>query len=235
MSKRIFILLVVLMSLSLVGIIFVQLFFIRNSLTNEEQQFTRNVKAALSYVSRSIEEIELRNYYNKIQPLVASGKEPDSKMIQQLFVTTDDDINNKTIIHRNTVLEERFKVPSLFFEIDADSISVSTLSNERVTKYFNNNTLDEDITISPERTLVEYSSLPELRKKLFESTFKDLFKDFPIYKRINTEQVKVLLQRELSDEGIDIDFEFSIYDDDLATKVQTDNFEKKDAYGIPIF
>ncbi|MBT8325630.1 MAG: HAMP domain-containing histidine kinase [Winogradskyella sp.] len=223
------------MSLSLVGIIFVQLFFIRNSLTNEEQQFTRNVKAALSYVSRSIEEIELRNYYNKIQPLVASGKEPDSKMIQQLFVTTDDDINNKTIIHRNTVLEERFKVPSLFFEIDADSISVSTLSNERVTKYFNNNTLDEDITISPERTLVEYSSLPELRKKLFESTFKDLFKDFPIYKRINTEQVKVLLERELSDEGIDIDFEFSIYDDDLATKVQTDNFEKKDAYGIPIF
>jgi signal transduction histidine kinase len=49
-------------------------------------------------------------------------------------------------------------------------------------------------------------------------------------------QIETLLRRELKDEGVDLNFEFSIYDDDLATKVQTVNFEKSiDNYGIPIF
>ena len=59
MGKKLFILLVVLMSLSLIGIIFVQSFFINNSLENEEQNFTLSVKRALSFVSRDIEEFEL--------------------------------------------------------------------------------------------------------------------------------------------------------------------------------
>ena len=39
----------------------------------------------------------------------------------------------------------------------------------------------------------------------------------------------MLLNRELKDEGVNLDFEFAIYDDDLATKVQTENFEKENA------
>ena len=52
-------LLVVLMSLSLVGIIFVQARYISDSVKNEEQQFTFNVKKALSFVSKDIERREL--------------------------------------------------------------------------------------------------------------------------------------------------------------------------------
>ncbi|WP_299122386.1 HAMP domain-containing sensor histidine kinase [uncultured Winogradskyella sp.] len=238
MGKKLFVLLVVLMSLSLIGIIFVQSFFINNSLENEEKNFTRSVKHALTFVSKDIEDRELRNYYIKIQPLIAQGKEPDSTVIQQLYVTATDDINDKTIVHRNTILEERFKVPSLFFEIDADSITLSNLTNERVTEIYNNSSIDGNKSIKPEKTLVEYSSLSELSKQLYEQTFKTLLKekDIPIYKRVTALQVKTLLRRELQSEGINLDFEFSIYDDDLATKVQTESFEKsKDNYGVPIF
>ena len=238
MGKKLFVLLVVLMSLSLIGIIFVQSFFINNSLENENKNFTLSVKRALTDVSKEIEEMELRNYYLKIQPLIAQGKEPDSTVIQQLFVTAPDDLNDRTIIHRNTILEERFKVPSLFFEIDADSITFSNLTNERVTEIYNNANIDGNSSIKPEKTLVEYSSLPELRKQLYEQTFKTLLKakDIPIYKRVTDVQVKTLLRRELKSEGINLNFEFSIYDDDLATKVQTENFEKTiDNYGVYIF
>ena len=176
MSKKLFVLLVVLMSLSLIGIIFVQSFFINNSLENEEKNFTLSVKRALSFVSRDIEEMELRNYIIKIQPYIAEGKEPDSKVIQQLYVAMPDDIKDETIIHRNTILEERFKVPSLFFEIDGDSITFSNLSNERVTETYSNKSLDGDLGIKAKNTLVEYSSLPELRKQLYEDTFKTLIK-----------------------------------------------------------
>jgi two-component system phosphate regulon sensor histidine kinase PhoR len=237
MGKKLFVLLVILMSLSLIGIIFVQSFFINNSLENEEKNFTLSVKRALSFVSRDIEQTELRNYYVMIQPLIAQGKEPDSTVMQQLYVTAPDDINDKTIIHRNTILQERFKVPSTFFEIDADSITISNLTNERITEIYSNNSLDGNRDIKPQKTLVEYSSLPELSKQLYEDTFKTLLKEMniPIYKRVSILQVETFLKRELKDEGVNLNFEFAIYDDDLATKVQTQNFEKENAFGIPVF
>ena len=235
MGKKLFILLVVLMSLSLIGIIFVQSFFINNSLENEEKNFTLSVKRALSFVSRDIEEMELRKYLTKIQPFLDNNTEADSTIIRQLFITTDDDINDKTIVHRNTVLEERFKVPSLFFEIDADSFNISKLSNERVTEIYDNTSIDGKRRIAPQKRLIQYSSMPELRKQMYEDTFKDYLKNIPIYKRITPLQVEMLLSKELKDEGVSLKFEFAIYDDDLATKVQTQNFEKENAYGIPIF
>jgi two-component system phosphate regulon sensor histidine kinase PhoR len=236
MGKRLFVLLVVLMSLSLIGIIFVQSYFINNSLQNEDRQFTLSVKRALSFVSRSIEEIEYRNYVTRIQPYLITEEAADSINLQQLYITIEDEDNDQTIVHRNTVIEERFKVPSLFFEIDADSISVSKLSNERVTNVYSNNR-DNGTELIPLRSLREYSDMEEEEKILYKTSFRDLLKDFPVYKRISPNQVKYLLQNELFNEGIEIDFEFAIYDDDLATKVQSDNYQVEEvlAYGVPIF
>ncbi|WP_232827433.1 sensor histidine kinase [Winogradskyella aurantiaca] len=237
MGKRLFVLLVVLMSLSLIGIIFVQSYFINNSLQNEERQFTLSVKRALSMVSRSIEEIEYRNYVTRIQPFLITEKDADSINLQQLYITIDDEDNDQTIVHRNTVIEERFKVPSLFFEIDADSISVSKLSNERVTNVYSNSSLDNGTDLTPLRSLREYSDMEEEEKILYKATFRDLLKDFPVYKRISPNQVELLLRNELVNRGIEIDFEFAIYDNDLATKVQSDNYQVEEvlAYGVPIF
>ena len=236
MSKKLFILLVVLMSLSLIGIIFVQSFFINNSLENENDNFTRSVKRSLTFISKDIQDYEIRKFYGLIQPYIADNKEPDSTAIRQLYITTEDEVNDQTIIHRNTILEERFKVPSLFFEIDTDSIDISNYTSERTTDYYDRSTLDGNLGIKPRKTLVEFSNLSEIDKKAYEDSFKTLLKEVPIYKRVTALQVETLLRRELKDEGIDLDFEFAIYDDDLATKVQTRNFEKKDAFaGIPIF
>ncbi|MEF3079292.1 sensor histidine kinase [Winogradskyella poriferorum] len=236
MSKKLFILLVVLMSLSLIGIIFVQSFFINNSLKNEEDNFTRSVTRALSFVSRDIQDYEIRKFYGLIQPYIANNRKPDSTAIRQLYITTEDVVNDQTIIHRNTILEERFKVPSLFFEIDTDSIDISNFTSERTTEYFDRNTLDGNQGIKPTKTLVEFSNLSEIDKKAYEDTFKTFLREVPIYKRVTALQVETLLKRHLKDEGIDTNFEFAIYDDDLATKVQTRNFEKNNAFlGVPIF
>lgn len=235
MGKKLFVLLVVLMSLSLIGIIFVQSFFINNSLKNEDKNFTLSVKRALSVVSNDIEDMEVRDFIFKIQPFLDNNTTADSTIIKQLFVTSEDDLNDKTIVHRNTVLEERFKVPSLFFEIDADSFNISKLSNERVTETYNNSKLDGNRSIAPEKRLFHYSTMSAVDRQMYADTYKDLLKDYPIYKRITPLQVETLLRRELNDKGINLNFEFSIYDDDLATKVQTDNFEMENAYGVPIF
>lgn len=236
MGKKLFVLLIVLMSLSLIGIIFVQSFFINNSLENERKNFTRSVKRSLSFVSRAIEDYEYRDYFMKLRPYLNDDNKANSEIIKQLFIATEDDISNKTIVHRNTVLEERFKVPSLFFEIDADSFNISKLYSERVTEVYNNTNIDGVKRINPETRLREYSSLGALEMQMWEDALKTILKDIPVYRRITTKHVETLLKRELKDEGIDLDFEFAIYDDDLATKIQTQNFEKtEDAYGVYVF
>lgn len=70
-----------------------------------------------------------------------------------------------------------------------------------------------------------------------KNSFKDLIKayDYPIYKRINQEKLEDLLRKNLSNQGIDIDFEYAIYDEDLSTKIKSDNFEiTKSSRGIEI-
>ena len=229
------------MSLALIGIISIQVFLINNSLDNEANNFTLSAKRALSFVSKGIEKNEMRDYRNKIRPLLEEGKEPDSTAITKLYVSAEDDVNDRTIVHRNVVLEEHYKIwPSLFFEIDVDidSISISKFSNEKVTEVYNNRKLDGNLDIKPEKTDIEYSSLPELRKQMLEEAFKKVIKEgnIPIYKRVSKEAINTLLEKKLKDEGISLDFEFSIYDDDLATKVQTENFnlDSRTTLGISV-
>ena len=71
MSKKLFVLLVVLMSLSLIGIIFVQAYYINNTVKNEQEQFTFNVKRALSLTSSAIQESEYREYVHRFQEFMA--------------------------------------------------------------------------------------------------------------------------------------------------------------------
>ena len=84
---------------------------------------------------------------------------------------------------------------------------------------------------------MEYRKMDEIEKKIFETTYRDLFKNYPIYKRVSTVDIAAFLKRQLSENGIDIDFEFAIYDKDLATKVQSNNFELEPTttYGVPMF
>ncbi|MGB1230854.1 MAG: sensor histidine kinase [Winogradskyella sp.] len=235
MGKKLLIPLVILMSLSLIGIIFVQSFFINNSLKNEEKNFERSVKRALSYVSRDIEEIEIRDYYEKIRPFISSGKKPDSTIIKQLYFEAEDEVNSQTIKYKSTIFEAQYKIPSLFDEIEIDSFSVSKWTNERVTEIYNKSKIDGNISLRPQ-VIVEYNDLPYLDKRQYDIAYQLLSKSRPIYKRINTKYLNALLKSELKGQGINLDFEFSVYDKDLATKVQTENFEKANAYsGIHIF
>ncbi|MCG0016901.1 sensor histidine kinase [Winogradskyella immobilis] len=224
------------MSLSLIGIIFVQSYFINKSLQDEREQFKLSVKRSLSFTSNEIEEIEFANFIEKLQQYKVD-KEPDSTLLRKIFVTLDDEANDQTIVHSNIVVEERFRSPSLFFEIDADSIDLSSFSNQRVTEVYNNSSLYEGLR-SPIKKTNEVTELPEETKRLMQkNSFKDLIKayDYPIYKRINQEKLEDLLRKNLSNQGIDIDFEYAIYDEDLSTKIKSDNFEiTKSSRGIEI-
>ena len=105
MKAKTFILLIVLMSLSLIGIIFVQAYFINKSVENENSQFQRSVKETLSYVTRKLEDDELNKYFEIYQRLPDKAK-LDSTAVSQLFIYQQNKNTNETVIYTQGILEE---------------------------------------------------------------------------------------------------------------------------------
>lgn len=238
MSKKLFIILVLLMSLSLVGIIFVQAYYINNSIKNEEDQFTFNVKKALSYASRAIEEKEVFGYYNRYQTLIDDKKQADTVAISKLFIVSQINDTNETFIYRSGILEENHKLSSSLFDIGLDSLNIKRIIGSSETKVFSNQaTIDNDLTSNnPVLSLMKNGRLSVAERINFDEAFKALGSRIPIHKRVKEDQLRKLLSEKLKDDNIDLDYEFAIYSNDLATKIQSDNFEMvKGTFSIPIF
>ncbi|TYB79673.1 sensor histidine kinase [Bizionia myxarmorum] len=237
MSKKLFIILVLLMSLSLVGIIFVQAYYINNSIENEEDQFNFNVKKALSFASRQIEEREMFSYYNRYQTLVDEKKQADTVAISKLFIVSQINDTNETFIYRSGILEENHKLSSSLFDIGLDSLNIQRIISSSEAKVFSNqSSLDNELSPNPVLSLLKTGRLTAAERISFDEAFKMLGSRIPIHKRVGPAQIEKLLSKKLKDDNIDLDYEFAIYSNDLATKIQSDNFELvKGTFSIPIF
>jgi len=97
MNKRLFVLLVVLMSLSLIGLIFVQSLWIKKSVEDKEDQFSNMVSQALNSVTDKISKREYKNYsdrYLQVKDSVGELKEAQFKN----FFFIDRDVNSNEIL-----------------------------------------------------------------------------------------------------------------------------------------
>ncbi|WP_341214829.1 HAMP domain-containing sensor histidine kinase [uncultured Wocania sp.] len=237
MSKRIFILLVLLMSLSLIGIIFVQAYYIKDSVDNEEKRFKSSVTDALYAVSNKIEKNELDSYFEKYQKL-DKEKRSDSAAVSQLFIYQQNNNTKETLIYRSGVLEENYKLSSSLFDIGLDSINIKNIiGSSRIEVYNETEFSDKDISKSPILNIINSGRLKEAEKNYFDKNFKAARKTIPVHKRVSKEEIEGLLSDKLKTEAIDIGYEFAIYSNGLATKVHSDEFERDETstFSVPIF
>ncbi|WP_027137282.1 sensor histidine kinase [Gaetbulibacter saemankumensis] len=238
MSKRIFVLLIILMSLSLIGIIFVQAYYINDSVQNEKARFRFNVNKALNYVSNTIEENEITTYYEKFQNLISKQKDVDSTAVSQLLIYQQNNRTKETLIFRSNVLEENYKLSSSLFDIGLDSIDIKNIIGASSFESYKNIELSEkDINESPITKIIRSGVVSDAQRMAFEKSFKEISKRTPIHQRVSEEEIRELLSEKLKKDSINIDFEFAIYSHDLATAVRSEGFEydKKSMYSVPIF
>ncbi|MCL6295958.1 HAMP domain-containing histidine kinase [Gaetbulibacter sp. 2012CJ34-3] len=237
MSKRIFILLVLLMSLSLIGIIFVQAYYIKDSVDNEEKRFKSSVTRALYAVSNKIGDDEFEKLFQRYQRL-DKEKKSDSAAVSQLFIYQQNNNTKETLIYRSGVLEENYKLSSSLFDIGLDSINVQNILGESQIQVFNDIEFSErDLSKSPILSIVNSGSIAEAQKNSLEKSFKAMLSRKPVHKRISSAEIEKLLENKLKEGEVDIDFEFAIYSNGLATKVHSDGFERDEAstFKVPIF
>ena len=236
MSKRVFILLIALMSVALIGIITVQIYWINTTIEIREEQFTNDVKFALAKVSENIQEREINDYYQKFGPTIDRAVQSTESKKRDFYFQQIDTLNNEIFSIRQSILENDYKSSIPLF--GNDSLTFKTFFSEKEQEITKIIPLNKDyLEVSPEERIYEIARLSKLENIQLENYFKDIAPRQPIYQRVTKNEIRINLENELTERGVNTDFEFGVYGDGLATKVKSDKFKKENgkSYQVPLF
>ncbi len=216
MRKKIFLVLIILMSLSLGGIIFVQSYYIRNSVKNEEDQFKFNVKKALRYVTNKIEKEEYKDHILKLRRLIDKGEliNIDTTSISNLYIKQYDENTNETLVYRNGIIEENYKLSSSLFDIGLDSTSIKRIINENETKVYKSSNIDGKENVE----VIQFGDLSRTADLVYENHYNNTAYRRTILKRVSIEQINKILKLRLMQDDIDMDYEFANYSHRFSNK-----------------
>ena len=240
MNKLFFRLLVLLMSLSLIGIILVQVYWFNTSFKNNDEQFKFHVKQVIGNVADKLQKQEAYSFYDKYNHLKDSmGKAPKKDDLLEFYYVQKNPRTNKTIVYSNSVISEDYNINGSFFDKRFDSVKFKSFSSKRVTEVYNNNKIDNSIlnqSLIPDVRIEKSGNLDVLDNAQFEIFYKDITSAMPLQERVTKETLRKLIKKELEEYGVNTKFEFGIYSNGIATKVKSADFkfDRNATYSIPI-
>lgn len=252
MNKYRFQFLVVLMSLALLGIILIQLYWISTTYENNNVQFQYHVNQTIGKVADKVKEKERYEFDKKLYEYrEKTGKVPDKKDVKRIFYTEKDMRTNEEIVYTNIIAVENlngFAVGNSF--IDSASGSKKDYKNyvsSRKTEIFHSNKKrinDSGIDIHhsmnkdnvADEVIVKQGDVTDLDRIGMDYTYNDIVSTYPVEDRIETERLHSLLNQELAVNKLPTNFQFAVFNNGLATSIKSDNFVFKDnnTYFIPI-
>ena len=236
MGKRIFILIVVLMSISLIGIIAVQLYWVQDAVKSKQLEFENNVTIALARTSERIKEREYNEFVSNHKEFFEKNKSRTTAEIKNYLFQQIDTVSKQKFTFGATILEENFKIPVDF--VDHDTIIIKRFSGKEdfmFTKSFASK--DDNKSFVDENRFSRYVTYPNWQKEQFEYMFSQKKKLMPIHKRIGSKELNNTLKDELSKMNIHQEFKFGVYEGGLATAIKSGYFkiDENNSYYYPLF
>jgi len=242
MNKKIFALLVILMSLSLLGIIFVQVYWIKKSIDNKDEQFSTEVNGIVNRITNKIEEREVKDYFDKYFSKKDSLGKPKAAHLKTLFYIDKDINSNEIKLYQHGILEEDYDITSTFFDNDNINIKLNSIkgitSTRKTTIFKEDYGLDgKRYKLNPIEKFEKIGGLSTVDKAAFDDVFREKANDVPIHKRVSKQEIELLLDREFKNFDIDTRYEYGVYSKGLPTKVKSKRFkfENTTLYKAPIF
>ncbi|RMA64895.1 sensor histidine kinase [Ulvibacter antarcticus] len=234
MNKKLFALLIALMTLSLLGIIFVQGYWISNSYQTKDDQFNFNVQQILTVTSKEIHLREVDYYYKIYDGFIDSIQTPDNVSISELIYKINNKNNEETYIFSDGILQEDYKLSSNFLDTEIDSIQFKKLTNRQSTTKI---TPGIDGSSEIHTTINSLTRLKDYERIQFERAFSNISSKTPIHKRVTKAEIEEIISSELKARGMKSKFEYAIYSNKLATKVQSKHFtlNPESTYSVPLF
>ncbi len=236
MSKRIFVLLIVLMIIALLGIITVQIFWIRSSIELKEEQFSTGVKFALSRVSENIQKREFRDNISRYAPMIDSMQKSKESNVRDFVFQQIDTSRNEVFTFRQSILENNYQ--SQFSPFEADTVNFRTFLSREETQVekieFNSKDFSD---LSPKDRMVKVERLDRYDKLELEGIFKNIVSRTPIHDRVSNNEIRMNLDNELRARDINTKFEYGVFSDGVLTKVKSDKFveQRGYTYKVPLF
>ena len=241
MNRVFFRLLVLLMSLSLIGIILVQVYWFNSSFNNNDEQFKFHVKQVIGNVAEKLEKQEAYNFYDRYNKLKDStGRIPQREDIMEFTLVQKNKKTNKTIVYSNSIISEDYKINPSFSSKKKDDLKFKNFNSKRTTEIYNNNSIDNSgyqKSLIPDVKIEKSGNLDILDNAQFEISYKDIASAMPIQERVSNDVLNKLIKKELDENGVNTHFEFGVYSNGLATKIRSENFsyDKDATYSTPIF
>ena len=240
MKKISFSLLIFMMTTALIGIILVQSFWIKTTIDTKERQFSLNVNQALKSVADDIKSREMSDYLAVYQKLIDSIGSPKESQLTSVFQYVDRNQNtNKTYIYSQGILEDDYNITSNLIEpISDDSLSIIDYTKLKTTTIIDDAFDREMQNMTSIERLQRVEKMSLIDQAKYSSIFSDLAALKPIHKRVSNVEIELLLQKEFNDRDLDLDFDYRVFNGELATKVGSDrytNLKGLDKYSMPLF
>ena len=230
------------MSLSLIGIILVQVYWFNTSFKNNDEQFGYHVTQVIDNVAEKLEKQEAFSFFDKYNHYKDStGKIPQKNDLSEFFYVRKNNKTNKTIVYSNSIISEDYNISPSIFNKKFSSERFKSFSSKRVTEiYNNNNSIDKpnvQQSLVPNEIIKKSGNLDILDNAQFEIFFKDIASAMPLEERVSKETLQKLIKKELEAYGVNTKFEFGITSNGIETKIKSDGFHfAKDAtYSVSIF
>jgi len=241
MNKLFFRLLVLLMSLSLIGIILVQVYWFNTSFRNNDEQFKYHVKQVIGNVAQKLEQQEVYKFYDKINKKIDStGKAPKEQDLIDFTYIQKNPITGQSIVYSNNVKSKSYNISLPSFDKKNDNNKFISFNSKRTTGVYNNNSIDNSSvnqSLVPDVKVEKIGNLGVLSKVVFEISNKDILSAMPLENRVSNDTLSKLIKKQLEEYGVKTKFEFAILSNGIVTKIKSDNFkyDKEYTYDIPVF
>jgi len=204
MNKRIFIFIIILMTVSLVGIIFVQGYWIKNTIESNEEQFSMGAKQILINVVQQLEKDEVDKYYFKFAS-IADSAIPVRAQLSEIFQLPPEGISTEYFMYSNRLFQEDYKIASPFLAENQDSIEFKKLINRKVTAVIRRDGLDGNTPNALGR-YERINNLEDEQKYLWLDAIKEMASKIPIHERVDTLEIKKLIDEQMKKRNLKSDF-----------------------------
>lgn len=243
MNNRIFRFLVGLMSLSLIGVICVQFYWVRIVVQNNESQFSLNIETILSKVSEDIDQMEMQDYLNRYYYLKDSlGIAPQEEEFIKFAFYQFDTRTKEAVVYKSSITQDDASIKSDFYDPQIESYKVADYKALRKIQIFKekNNFENKSLNLNPEAdvTITKSGKIDILDKAQYDIFFRDIASIKPIEYRVRADVIKKLLDEEFGSKGIETNYEFALTTKkDRITDVKSSNFERlgKNTYKVQLF
>ncbi len=251
MKKYLLHILIVIMTISLTGIVIVQLFWIQKAIEVKEAEYEENIREALDNIVTKLE---------RKRAVIYISKNLDNIKIQK--------VGESTILNKKSLL--KYYSEDEVIDITADTINFETDSNVKMnivtktTNHSDNLLFIEDTSKSKHLTKVIHSSkditnggimvisendsntftTTKVTTELYFDVFEDMIneydsKDNPIKKQLYIDKLDTLINKEILNKGFDKSYEYAIKDTKTdSTFKKTDGFKKEylaSSYKVNLF